>query len=63
MTAPRPSSELLKVKQVAERLNCSEPYVYALVDRRELPCVRLGRAIRVEASAVERFISARKIGL
>ncbi|NUQ63161.1 MAG: helix-turn-helix domain-containing protein [Pirellulales bacterium] len=38
---------MLRVVQVAERLNCSVSTVYALIERGNLPHYRIGGAIRV----------------
>ena len=46
---------LQKVKQVAQRLNISRAYVYQLMERGQLPFVKLGSARRVPADAVERL--------
>lgn len=50
MTAPA-----LTVEQVAARLSMSRGAVYAAVQRGELPCIRLGRAVRIPALAIERL--------
>lgn len=50
---------MLKVKQVAERLNVPKSTVYSLVDNGLLPCVRIGLGrgtIRVEERDLEAFI-------
>jgi excisionase family DNA binding protein len=49
-------SELLSVRETADRLNLREPHVRALVRRAEIPSIRLGRLIRIPASSVRRLI-------
>jgi excisionase family DNA binding protein len=44
--------ELWKVGRVCEVLNLSQPSVYRLMERGELPYVRFGRARRVRKSDV-----------
>ena len=48
---------LLKGDQVARILNVSRSYAFLLMQRDEIPTVRLGRAVRVRPSDLERFIS------
>jgi excisionase family DNA binding protein len=47
---------LERVSEVAKRLGVSQPFVYRLMDRGELPYVQLGRARRISPAAVEAFI-------
>lgn len=50
-------NRLLRVPEVADRLNVSPWQCYDLIRRHELPgVVRLGRAIRVDPTALEHFI-------
>jgi excisionase family DNA binding protein len=49
-------NHLLRVSDVAEILNCSLSEVYALKDRGELPCCRIGGMVRFLPQAVEEFI-------
>jgi len=51
---------MLRVKQVAERLNLSESKVYELVERGELPHHRFGGAIRVSEEQVAEYLEATK---
>ena len=48
---------LLKGDQVARILNISRSYAFLLMQRDEIPTVRIGRAVRVRPSDLERFIS------
>jgi len=43
---------LLRIPVVAEVLAISRPQVYSLIYRGELPCVRIGRSVRVPEAAV-----------
>ena len=56
--------ELLTVKQVQARLNCSRSFIYILMDSGELPFVNLSetRGRRVPERALDRFIR-RKMAL
>ena len=57
---------LLRIKQVAERLQCSSALVYALVAQRRLAHVRLGGkkgGIRVDERDLEAFILGNKTGI
>jgi excisionase family DNA binding protein len=47
---------LLRAQDVAAILQVSKSFVYALLEREEIPCVRLGRAVRVRHEAVMRYI-------
>ena len=51
-------AQLLRVPQVAARLNLSRSKTYELVGV-ELRPIRIGRAIRIPASEVEAFIARR----
>jgi excisionase family DNA binding protein len=46
---------LLRIPTVAEVLAISRPQVYSLIYRGELPCVRIGRSVRVPEAAVRRI--------
>ena len=52
---------LLTVHEVAERLNLRESTIRMWLLKRRLPRVRCGRAVRVPAEAVERFIQENTI--
>jgi excisionase family DNA binding protein len=47
---------LLNAEEVGAVLGISKSKTYALFSQGELPVVRLGRAVRVRASALEAFI-------
>lgn len=48
---------LLGVGEVARRLSVSHSSVWRLLTSRALPKVRIGRTVRIPASALERFIA------
>jgi excisionase family DNA binding protein len=50
-------AELLSVRETADRLNTSEPHVRALIRRAALPAVKLGRLLRVPASAIRGIVA------
>ncbi len=53
---------LLRIAPVAERLGISIPHAYRLAQSGELPCVRIGGAVRFEEVAVERFVREHRRG-
>lgn len=56
------TAELLTVPEAARRLSLGRATTYQLVRRGELPSVRVGRAVRVPARALEAWIAARTVG-
>lgn len=50
---------LLRVEEAARMLRLGRATVYLLVSRGELPSVRIGRAVRVPAEALRRWIEIR----
>ena len=55
---PHPHGQLLNVKQVMERLDCSKSFVYELIRSQELTHVRLGtvKGLRVPEKSVRLYI-------
>lgn len=53
-----PETRLLTVGDIAQRLQISQSFAYALMQRGEIPTVRLGRAVRVRPQDLEDFISS-----
>jgi excisionase family DNA binding protein len=47
---------LLKGEDVARLLNISRSFAYQLIQRREIPIVKLGRSVRVRPEDLEQFI-------
>ena len=54
--------DLLTVKQVAQRLNCSARHVWRLIAAGSLSAIRLGGLTRVSQAALSNFIAASKTG-
>jgi excisionase family DNA binding protein len=52
---------LLTVAETAEALNLKIPTIRAWLAKRKLPRVNCGRAVRIPAEAIERFIAANTI--
>ena len=53
---------MLKVKQVAERLNVSPSKVYELIERDLLPHYRIGGAIRVSEGHLTEYLASNEHG-
>lgn len=53
--------DLLTVDQVAKRLQVAPGTVRALVKRGELRSVRVGRLLRIPATAVDRYVRGDKV--
>jgi excisionase family DNA binding protein len=53
---------LLTPRETFRTLNVSQATGYRLLSRGELPCVRIGRAIRIPAGALRRWIESRTTG-
>ena len=51
---------LLTVPQVAKRLGLSRAMVYVLINREGLPVIRLGRAVRISATSLQKWVEARE---
>lgn len=49
--------ELLKIEEAAERLSLGRSKLYELIRDGTLPAVHVGRAVRVPARAVRRFVA------
>jgi len=50
------SVPLLKIQDVAKRLNCSASRVYGLCQTGDLPAIRFGGLVRVRPEDLEEFI-------
>ena len=48
---------LLTVNEVASLLGCGRTYVYGMIQRGELPVVKLGRLTKVPRCAVEEYVA------
>lgn len=51
-------TRLLTADDIAHRLRVSQSFAYALMQRGEIPTVRLGRAVRVRPQDLDEFISS-----
>jgi excisionase family DNA binding protein len=60
LNQPEMRVRLLRAEEVADFLQVSVSFVYALIERGELPSVRLGRAVRVQPEDLIRFTDANK---
>lgn len=55
-------SALLTVKQAMHDLQVCRATVYNLIDRKELPIVKVGGATRIKRTALEAYIAKNSIG-
>jgi len=53
---------LLSYQDAADLLTVSDRYVWQLVADGLLPCVRMGRAVRIHRADLDRFIESAKVG-
>jgi excisionase family DNA binding protein len=53
---PFPDEPLLTINEVAAALRVSKMTIYRLVQAGELPAIRIGRSIRVPASALRAYL-------
>jgi excisionase family DNA binding protein len=62
---PAPAAEvrLLNVPEVAARLQIAKSFVYELTRTGRLPCVRLGRYVRVDSRTVDALLAGTAKGL
>jgi excisionase family DNA binding protein len=54
------SKKLLKAKEVADILQVSRSMAYRMMQREEIPTVRVGSAVRIRGSDLEEFIKRGK---
>ena len=55
MNTATTNARLLRVREVAELFSCSQKHVYRLVDRGEIPSIRIGTAIRFHPDVVNKI--------
>jgi excisionase family DNA binding protein len=58
--APKALEPLLTVPQVAEALSMSRRYIELAIARHDLVAVHFGRAVRIAAADLARFVEARR---
>ncbi len=51
-----PQRLLLRIPEVAKALGLGRTKIYELIDAGELPVIRVGRAVRVSVSAVQKWV-------
>ena len=56
VAVPTQIDRLLTAGDVASRLNISKAKAYQLLQRGEIPCIRMGRTIRVRPAELEAYI-------
>ena len=56
------ADRLLTADEVAERLQLTTDFVYALVRRGAIPHLRFGRTVRFRSEAVDRWLEAEERG-
>jgi len=54
------NDRLLSVREVAEWLSISTPWVYKAVERGDLPYLRIGQAIRFDPEEIKRYLETRR---
>lgn len=54
------ASNLMTASEVAERLNVSKTYVYALLKSGEIPTIQIGRTVRVLPQDLDAFVQANR---
>ena len=55
-----PQRLLLRIPEVAETLGIGRTKIYELIATGELPTIRLGRAVRISVSALQKWVEARE---
>lgn len=53
-------SRLLRTREVAQYLAISERKLWELTNRGDIPCVRVGRAVRYDPADLQRWIEEKK---
>lgn len=51
------SEPLVRVTEVARRLNISRSLAYRLVQQGDLPCIRINHSVRVRASDLDEYVA------
>ena len=50
------NTKLLKSEDIAEILNISKPFAYKLMQRGDIPTVRMGKSVRVRPIDLDNYI-------
>lgn len=56
--AAEKTARLLRAREVAKILNVSQALAYRLIQMGEIPCVRIGTAVRVRPEDLDAYIEA-----
>ncbi|HEY7119681.1 MAG TPA: helix-turn-helix domain-containing protein [Tepidisphaeraceae bacterium] len=57
-----PVPQLLRPREVSQRLGLSRAMTYRLIESGELKAIRIGKSIRVDVAEVARFVNERRSG-
>ena len=52
-----PKNRLLRISEAADMLAVSSSFIYILIQRGDIPAVKMGRALRLSERSVEDYIS------
>jgi excisionase family DNA binding protein len=55
-----PQRLLLRIPEVAETLGIGRTKIYELIATGELPTIRVGRAVRISVSALQKWVEERE---
>lgn len=61
-TTPTAMPQLLRPREISQRLGLSRAMVYRLIESGELKAIRIGKSIRIDANELTRFIDERRGG-
>ena len=59
----KPQGDVLTIPEVCAALSLGETKVNELISNRDLPSLKLGKAVRVRRSSLEKFIADREAGI
>ncbi len=60
-TLPSPAPEFFRPSDVPSRYGLSLPYIRKLIQRRQVPVYRIGRAVLIKRDDFEVFLAARRV--
>ncbi len=55
-----PQRLLLRIPEVAETLGIGRTKIYEIIARGELPTVRIGRAVRISVTTLQKWVEERE---